>query len=49
MDDSQEVEARTPHTHRFVTELEMLAQLNRSLWEVERKRVEEGGGREGNG
>jgi hypothetical protein len=41
MDDSQTPEARTPHTHRFVTELEMLETLNRALWEVERSRVEE--------
>ncbi len=47
MDDSQEVEARTPHPSRFVTELEMLTQLDRLLWEVERKRAEEGGADKG--
>jgi hypothetical protein len=41
MDDSQSQEARTPRTHRYVPELEMLESLNRSLWEVERARVEE--------
>lgn len=42
MDDSQETAARTPQRYRFVTELEMMEFLNRSLWEVERPRVEEG-------
>jgi hypothetical protein len=41
MDDSQTQEARTPRIHRYVPELEMLESLNRSLWEVERARVEE--------
>lgn len=41
MDDSQESAARTPQTRRFVTELEMLESLDRSLWEVERRRVQE--------
>lgn len=43
MDDSQTPEARTPRTRHFVTELELLESLNRSLWEVERSRVEENG------
>src|SRR5690606_36616615 len=41
MDDSQENEARTPQNRRYVTELELLDTLDRSLWEVERQRVEE--------
>lgn len=41
MDDSQENEARTPQNRRYVTELELLETLDRSLWEVERQRVEE--------
>lgn len=41
MDDSRDVEARTPQTRRYVSELELLEALNRSLWEIERQRVEE--------
>jgi hypothetical protein len=41
MDDSQTQEARTPRTHRYVPEIELMESLNRSLWEVERSRVEE--------
>ncbi len=41
MDDSQDLEARTPQPRRFVTERELLDTLDRALWEVERQRVEE--------
>jgi hypothetical protein len=41
MDDGQNSAERTPQTHRFVTELEILELLNRSLWEVERQRAQE--------
>ena len=41
MDDSHENEARMPRERRHVTELELLESLNRSLWEVERRRAEE--------
>lgn len=41
MDDSRDPEARTPQPRRYVPELELLESLNRSLWEVERQRVEE--------
>jgi hypothetical protein len=41
MDDSRDNEARTPQTRRYVPELELLEALNRSLWEIERQRVEE--------
>lgn len=42
MDDSQEPEARTPLIRRFVSEMELMESLNRSLWEIERIRVQEG-------
>jgi hypothetical protein len=41
MDDRQNPAERTPQTRRFVTEMEMLELLNRSLWEVERQRAQE--------
>ncbi|MEN9581332.1 MAG: hypothetical protein RJA70_4341 [Pseudomonadota bacterium] len=42
MDDSQDSEARTPQIRRFVSEIELMESLNRSLWEIERIRVQEG-------
>jgi hypothetical protein len=41
MDDSQDSAARTPQTHRFVSEREMMEYLNRALWEIERRRAQE--------
>lgn len=48
MDDSQENEARTPQVRRFISELELMESLNQCLWEVERKRVQEGTDDSGN-
>jgi hypothetical protein len=41
MDDSRDAEARMPQNRRYVPEIELLESLNRSLWEIERKRAEE--------
>lgn len=42
MDDSRKTEAGTPQVGRFVSDLELMKSLNQCLWEVERKRVQEG-------
>lgn len=40
MDDRQDDEARTPHTPRYVSDLQLHRVLDESLWQIERRRVE---------